>query len=143
MIGIDHFKAVIDEFNHDVGDKVLVELAKVIHSNVSQFDMVGRLTGDEFLVTLLSTEYEYEVHSLAHKIIAEFAQTEILVNENTKQILKKTICVGVDKYSIIDGKDINEVIKNSDIALYEAKNKGRSTLFNYKDLRIEDTIDLF
>jgi ABC-type bacteriocin/lantibiotic exporter with double-glycine peptidase domain len=34
-------------------------------------------------------------------------------------------------------------IKNADIALYEAKNKGRSTLFNYKDLRIEDTVDLF
>jgi GGDEF domain-containing protein len=44
MIGIDHFKAVIDEFDYDVGDKVLVELAKVIHSNVSQFDMAGMLT---------------------------------------------------------------------------------------------------
>lgn len=143
MIGIDHFKAVIDEFNYDIGDIVLVELAKVIHSNISQFDMVGRVTGDEFLVTLLSTEYEYEVHSLAHKIIADFAQIEIVVNEQTKQILKKTICIGLDKYSIIDRKDINETIKNADIALYEAKNKGRSCLFNYKDLRIEDTIDLF
>lgn len=143
MIGVDHFKAVIDEFNYDIGDIVLVELAKVIHSNISQFDMVGRVTGDEFLVTLLSTEYEYEVHSLAHKIIADFAQVEIMVNEQTKQILKKTICIGLDKYSIIDRKDINETIKNADIALYEAKNKGRSTLFSYKDLRIEDTIDLF
>lgn len=143
MIGVDHFKAVIDEFNYDIGDIVLVELAKVIHSNISQFDMVGRVTGDEFLITLLSTEYEYEVHSLAHKIIADFAQVEIMVNEQTKQILKKTICIGLDKYSIIDRKDINETIKNADIALYEAKNKGRSTLFSYKDLRIEDTIDLF
>ncbi|GGD36945.1 hypothetical protein GCM10012288_08810 [Malaciobacter pacificus] len=143
MIGVDHFKAVIDEFDHDIGDKVLVELAKTIHSNVSQFDLVGRLTGDEFLVTLLSTEYEHEVTSLAHKIISDFAQTEILVNENTKQILKKTICIGMDKHIVSDKESINETIKNADIALYEAKNKGRSTFFNYEDLRVEDTIDLF
>lgn len=143
MIGIDHFKAVIDEFNHDIGDTVLIELAKVIHSNISQFDMVGRLTGDEFLVTLLSMEYEYEVYSIAHKIISDFAQTEIIVDEKTNQTLKKTICIGLDKHAIIDEKDINETIKNTDIALYEAKNKGRSTLFNYKDLRNEDTVDLF
>ena len=48
MIGIDHFKAVIDEFDYDVGDKVLIELAKIIHSNIDEFDMVGRLNGDEF-----------------------------------------------------------------------------------------------
>jgi diguanylate cyclase (GGDEF)-like protein len=143
MVGIDHFKAVIDEFNHDIGDIVLIELAKVIHSNISEFDMVGRLTGDEFLISLFSVEYEYEVNSIAHKIIADFAQTEIIVDEKTNQILKKTICIGIDKHLICDEKDINETIKNADIALYEAKNKGRSSLFNYKDLRIEDTIDLF
>ncbi len=143
MVGIDHFKAVIDEFNHDIGDIVLIELAKVIHSNISEFDMVGRLTGDEFLISLFSAEYEYEVNSIAHKIIADFAQTEIIVDEKTNQILKKTICIGIDKHSIDDEKDISETIKNADIALYEAKNKGRSTLFNHKDLKIEDTVDLF
>ncbi len=143
MIGIDHFKAVIDEFDHNIGDKVLIELAKTIHSNISEFDMVGRLTGDEFLVTLLSTEYEHEVTSLAHKIISDFAQTEILVNEKTNQLLKKTICIGMDKHIVSDKESINETIKNADIALYEAKNKGRSTFFNYEDLRVEDTIDLF
>ena len=57
--------------------------------------------------------------------------------------MKKTICIGLDKHAIIDERDINETIKNADIALYEAKNKGRSTLFNYKDLKMEDTVDFF
>ena len=95
------------------------------------------------MISLFSAEYEYEVNSIAHKIIADFAQTEIIVDKRTNQILKKTICIGIDKHSISDRKDISETIKNADIALYEAKNKGRSTLFNYKDLRIEDTVDLF
>lgn len=49
----------------------------------------------------------------------------------------------MDKHIVSDKESINETIKNADIALYEAKNKGRSTFFNYEDLRVEDTIDLF
>lgn len=72
MIGIDHFKAVIDEFDYDVADKVLIELAKVIHSNINEFDMVGRLNGDEFLVSILNTTGEYQVEEVAKKIISDF-----------------------------------------------------------------------
>lgn len=143
MIGIDHFKSVIDEFNHEVGDIVLIELAKVIHANITEFDMVGRLIGDEFLVTLFSIEHESEVNSIARKIIVDFAQTEIIVNEKTNQILKKTICIGIDIHLVDDEKEIDDTIKNADIALYEAKNNARSTLFNYKDLKIENAIVLF
>ena len=54
MVGIDRFKAVIEEFDYDIGDKVLIELAKVIHTEIKDFDIVARLTGDEFLVALIS-----------------------------------------------------------------------------------------
>ncbi len=143
MIGIDHFKAVIDEFNYDIGDKVLIELAKVIHSNISQFDMVGRLSGDEFLVTILSTEDDTEINQICNKIINDFANVGIIVDEETKQVLKKTVCIGFDKYIVNSTASLNDTIKNADIALYEAKNKGRSQLFDFSDLKEEDTIDLF
>ncbi len=48
MIGIDRFKAVVDEFNYEIADKVLIELARVIHSNINEFDIVGRLETDYF-----------------------------------------------------------------------------------------------
>jgi len=143
MIGIDHFKAVIDEFDYDIGDKVLIELAKVIHTNINEFDMVGRLNGDEFLVSILSNNSELQASELAEKIIEDFAKVEILINEETKQILKKTICIGFETYKVSDEVSITDCIKNADIALYEAKNKGRSTLFKFSELSIEDTIDLF
>ena len=143
MIGIDHFKAVIDEFDYDIADKVLIELAKVIHSNINEFDMVGRLNGDEFLVSLVNSSNEYQAEELAKKIISDFAEVSILVNEEKNQILKKTICIGFEVYRLHSDITITECIKNADIALYEAKNKGRSQLFKFSDLNAEDTIDLF
>ncbi len=142
MIGIDHFKAVVDEFDYDVGDKVLIELAKVIHSNISEFDMVARLSGDEFLVSILSSNNENEILNMAQKIIDDFSKIKIAIDEN-EQTLQKTICIGIDSYDAHDDDSINEIIKNADISLYEAKNKGRSSLFNYKELSEKDTIELF
>ena len=143
MIGIDHFKAVIDEFDYDVADKVLIELAKVIHSNINEFDMVGRLNGDEFLVTILSSSNEYQVEEIARKIIFDFSEVNVIVKEETNQILKKTICIGLETYKVGSEETITECIKNTDIALYEAKNKGRSQLFKFSELTAEDTIELF
>jgi diguanylate cyclase (GGDEF)-like protein len=143
MIGIDHFKAVIDEFDHDIADQVLIELAKIIHTNISEFDMVARLSGDEFLISMLSSNSEEEIRKIAQNIIDDFSKVEVIVNEDG-QTLKKTVCVGIDVFDTHDKNDsIDKTIKNADIALYEAKNRGRSQLFNYKDLKVEDTIELF
>jgi diguanylate cyclase (GGDEF)-like protein len=130
MIGIDHFKAVIDEFDYDIGDKVLVELAKSIHSSIKNSDIVARLTGDEFLVALVNKSTSLNAPSIAQKIIDFFAQAEVVVDENTQQVLKKTICVGISSYPK-DSKDINQVLKNADSFLYEAKNKGRGKIAIY------------
>ncbi|PLY06675.1 MAG: GGDEF domain-containing protein [Arcobacter sp.] len=143
MVGVDHFKAVIDEFDHDIADQVLVELAKVIHTNISEYDMVARLSGDEFLISMLSTNKENDILRICENIINDFSKVEVKVHEDG-YILKKTICIGIDVFETFDENDsIDKTIKNADIALYEAKNKGRSQLFKYSDLSAEDTIDLF
>lgn len=143
MIGVDHFKAVIDEFDHEVADQVLVELARVIHSNISEFDMVARLSGDEFLISMLSTTSESDIAKIAQNIIKDFAEVKVTVN-GLGHTLQKTICIGYDVFNTSDDSDtIDKTIKNADIALYEAKNRGRSQFFNYKDLTPDDTIDLF
>ena len=141
MIGIDHFKAVIDEFDYDIGDKVLIELAKVIHGNINDFDIVARLTGDEFLVALVNISSSTAALDIAQKIIDKFAQIEVTVNEETQQTLKKTICIGISSYPN-DSDDINQVLKNADSFLYEAKNKGRSKIAVYTQEE-ESSIDLF
>jgi diguanylate cyclase (GGDEF)-like protein len=141
MVGVDHFKAVIDEFDYDIGDKVLIELAKVIHGNIKSFDIVARLTGDEFLVALVDLTSDKQAIEVAQKIIDDFAKTNIIIDEEKNIVLKKTICIGISSYPQ-DSDNISEVIKNSDNFLYEAKNKGRSqyAIFDANEL---SSIELF
>ena len=141
MIGIDHFKAVIDEFDYDIGDKVLIELAKVIHGNIKEFDIVARLTGDEFLVALVDLPSPSYAVDIAQKIIDKFADTYVTISEEENRILKKTICIGISSYPN-DNEKIDEVLKNADSFLYEAKNKGRSQIAVYKKEELS-SIDLF
>jgi len=141
MIGIDHFKAVIDEFDYDIGDKVLIELAKVIHSHTKDCDIVSRLTGDEFLVALVDLPSPQASLDIAQKIIEQFAKASVIIDIEKNIILKKTICIGISSYPQ-DADSINQVLKNADSFLYEAKNKGRSqyAVFTQEDL---SSIDLF
>jgi diguanylate cyclase (GGDEF)-like protein len=141
MISIDRFKAVIEEFDYDIGDKVLIELAKVIHSNIKDFDIVARLTGDEFLVALVNPNTISVVEKTAQRIIEDFSKVEVIVNHETGQVLKKTVCIGISLFPY-DGNDITQVLKNADNFLNEAKNKGRSQYSFYKKEE-ESSIDLF
>lgn len=144
MISIDRFKAVIDEFDYDAGDKVLIELARVIHSNIKENDVVARLTGDEFLVSIVSTSDTYGIESIAQKIIDDFAKVETVVNDTTGQTLKKTICIGIDCFKTDEIQhSLDNSIKNADIALYEAKNLGRSKFKCFNQIDDEDNIELF
>lgn len=142
MVGIDRFKAIIDEFDYDIGDKVLVELAKVIHSNINEFDLVGRLESNIFLVAILNQD-EIQASEIARKIIDDFANVGIVVNEKTGQILKKTICIGFERFDLQSEQTLHDAIKNADIALSEARNKGRGQFFKYSKLKAEDTCFLF
>ena len=140
-VGIDQFKAVIDEFDYEVGDKVLKALAKTLKETVRESDLVIKISNDEFLVILLNIINENNAIIISQKLINNFSKEKVIINEQTKQTLMKTICSGVSIYPD-NATTIDEIIKKSDIALYEARNRGRSQVFMFSE---EDTnkIDFF
>ncbi len=140
-IGIDQFKAVIDEFDYDIGDKVLKALANSLKNSVRESDIVIKISNDEFLVILLNILSDTNAVMIAEKLINNFSKESIVVDEKTRQILMKTICGGISIFPD-NATTIDEIIKKSDIALYEARNRGRSKVFLFND---EETnkIDLF
>lgn len=138
MVGIDHLKAVVDEFDYDVADQVLIELAKVIHSSIKEFDIVARLAGDEFLIVLVDAGGVDNAKSVAQQIIKKFAECEIDVGTHK---LKKTVCVGISMYPK-DTDDFNQSIKYADTFLYEAKNQGRSQYAVFTKEK-QSSVDLF
>lgn len=140
LVEVDRFKAVIEEFDYEIGDDVLIELAKIMNSIIKKEDIIIKLTGYEFLVILTNTD-EQKAEKIAQEMIDRFAKVEVTVNMLTGQTLKKTICVGYSMYPA-DSHDINLVIRQADIALNEARNIGRSEYLRFKKEQ-ESTIDFF
>ena len=140
MVGIDHFKAVIDEFDYDIGDKVLIELSNVLKNNIRESDLLVRLDSDEFLITLVGITNQEDAKLVAQKLIDTFANTEVEVSEQG-HVLKKTICVGITHYDY-EVKSVEEILKNADISLYDAKNLGRGKINEYIPSSVE-CVDLF
>ena len=140
-IGIDQFKAVIDEFDYEVGDKVLKSLANSLKESIRDSDLVVKISNDEFLVILLNIINETNAIIISEKLIDNFSKEKIIVNNETKQALMKTICSGISIYPD-NATNIEDIIKKSDIALYEAKNRGRSQVYLFSE---DDTnkIDFF
>lgn len=131
-IGIDQFKAVIDEFDYEIGDRVLKALANSLKQSVRDSDLVIKITNDEFLVILLNIVNEDNAILATEKLINNFKEVKVLVNEKTGQTLMKTICCGICIYPD-NASTLEEVIKKSDIALYEARNRGRSQYYLYNE----------
>lgn len=140
-VGIDKFKAVVDEFDYTVGDKVLVELTNTLKESVRISDIVIKMSEDEFLVILLNVINENNATIVTDKLINNFSNREVLVDEETDQTLMKTICVGMSIYPD-DATNIDDAIKKADIALYEARNMGRSKSYKYSEENV-NTIDFF
>jgi len=140
-VGIDQFRAVIDEFDYEVGDKVLKALASTLKESVRESDLVIKISDDEFLVILQNIINENNAILISQKLINNFSKKEVMINELTKQTLMKTICGGISIYPD-NATTVDEIIKKSDIALYEARNRGRSQVFMFSE---EDTnkIDFF
>lgn len=140
-IGIDQFKAVIDEFDYEIGDKVLKALANSLKNSIRESDIVIKISNDEFLVILLNILSNTNAIMIAEKLINNFSKESIVVEEDTKQILMKTICGGISIFPD-NATTIDEIIKKSDIALYEARNRGRGKVFLFND-KETNKIDLF
>lgn len=140
-VGVDKFKAVIDEFDYSTGDKVLKKLVEVIKDRIRSSDVIVKIDSGDFLVILLNISDVDNVIKIAEDLIDNFSKTSVVVNEEKGFTLFKTICIGISIFPD-DSLEIDEIIKHADIAIYEARNLGRSKYFVYKDEDV-NSIDLF
>lgn len=129
FIDLDHFKQVNDQFGHHEGDQLLQEASQRILASVRQSDIVGRVGGDEFVVVLSRIENEKVVELIAQKIIDEVSRVYEL---STSHYIGASIGIA---YYPKNGRDVNDLIRHADSAMYRAKSMGRSrfALFSEED----------
>ncbi|MCD6258154.1 MAG: EAL domain-containing protein [Helicobacteraceae bacterium] len=134
LVDLDHFKIINDTLGHDIGDKLLCEVANRMKNlaEVNNKAKVSRLGGDEFC--LLSPEYdsiqeclEYG-NSFAQELLEAIKESYVIGEHH----LYISASIGI---SILDKPDMqaNRFIKEADIAMYEAKNQGRDGLIIFND----------
>ena len=118
---LDHFKHINDSLGHTVGDQVLQSVARRLQAGVRLSDTVCRQGGDEFVVLLAEVETENDAVLIAEKLIETIAEPHLIDDHR----LHVTLSIGISLYPN-DGKDVETVLSNADIAMYHAKKNGRN-----------------
>jgi diguanylate cyclase (GGDEF)-like protein len=123
LIDIDHFKAVNDNYGHDVGDSVLVCVADILKSKMRKEDIISRWGGEEFLVILPNLSAN-EAKASAERVQAELAAFDWASKVGIS--LKTTLSAGISYYK--EKENLSEAIARADHALYQSKANGRNRI---------------
>ena len=135
MLDIDHFKRVNDEYGHQAGDKVLVEVVNRVKSKLRPYDIIGRYGGEEFLVGIFGADKETGIKK-AENFRKCVDEKEFVYNGKK---LKISISLGVSCQKIGDTKNdilqlLDDLTKKADDALYKAKETGRNKVVCFCEL---------
>lgn len=120
-IDLDHFKNVNDSLGHGMGDRLLDSIASRLRASVAGHDLVVRMGGDEFVVVASGLPGMGAIDSIAKRIRNELS----LPVELDGVTLGVSASVGISVFPD-DGKTPEQLLKHADIALYQAKDRGRS-----------------
>lgn len=120
FLDLDGFKHINDSLGHAIGDKLLQSIAKRLVACVRASDTVSRQGGDEFVVLLSEADQWEDAATTARRILQAVAEPHTIDQHD----LYITTSIGVAVFPD-DGADADSLIQNADIAMYEAKEKGR------------------
>lgn len=133
FIDLDNFKFINDGYGHDFGDKLLRAVAEKLSKTFESGPIIARFGGDEFLMLLSDINGDI-VNEYLQRVMDVFSD-EIMV-EGAPYFI--TASVGVSIFPE-DGNDVNQLLKNSDAAMYESKYAGRNT-FAFYDKTMSDKV---
>jgi two-component system glycerol uptake and utilization response regulator len=121
MIDIDKFKAINDEFGHQIGDRVIKSVTGIIKEDLPQNAIFGRLGGEEFAI-VLNMPNQDELFELIEKVRDEIYNKDIQIDDSK---VKVTISAGISSYKD-KYQNIDQFLSDADCALYDAKGQGRN-----------------
>lgn len=121
-IDIDHFKKINDTYGHQAGDEILKRISNIMNNHLRKSDVLGRIGGEEFAVLLPDTPGQAG-ELIANRLREDVQDTSI---EYDGQVIPVTISLGVFFVPDPRAYDIDELIRNADESLYEAKDTGRN-----------------
>ena len=120
-LDLDGFKPINDEYGHDVGDKILIEIANRLLNTVREGDTVSRIGGDEFILILSDLEGVEQCRLILDRVLHAVAQP-IAIDD---QVVEVYASIGVTLYPE-DDADADILLRHADQAMYLAKDSGKN-----------------
>ncbi len=121
VFDIDRFKSINDNYGHDIGDKVIIEMVKISSTMLRKNDTFSRFGGEEFTILLPETPLA-EASQIANRLCMQIARTTI---ESSNKAVSFTVSCGVTQLRD-DDESPDTILKRADVALYQAKQSGRN-----------------
>lgn len=121
FLDLDYFKPINDEYGHEVGDQLLISVAKRIKENIRDEDTVSRQGGDEFALLLGEIESFAQCEHFLGRLLSSLAQP-YLINGTSHQV---GASIGVTLFPF-DDADLDTLLRHADQAMYQAKQAGRN-----------------
>ncbi|MCW8327712.1 EAL domain-containing protein [Photobacterium sp. SDRW27] len=135
-IDLDHFKQVNDSLGHDIGDKVLLAVAKRINGALREDDTLARLGGDEFAIIIKDSVEPANIITMANRILRHISKP--LCIDSRELFIAGSIGISI---SPDDTDEVESLLKQADIALYRAKEEGRNKFCFYTQQMGVDSIN--
>ena len=132
FIDLDYFKEINDSLGHDMGDEVLKLVTKRLQNSVRKGDIVARLGGDEFTVIMENLTHAEDASKVAAKIIPALSEPMFIKGHK----LQISCSIGISIYPD-DSTTEENLVKYADVAMYRAKEEGRSNFQFYNTKMIE------
>ena len=123
MIDLDHFKQINDSHGHAVGDKVLIELGRLIQATLRETDVAGRYGGEEFVIVLPHTDAGGAL-IFGERLRQLIAAMPVDIGEG--RTLTVTCSIGISQMMITETPQPEQALAHADAALYRAKREGRN-----------------
>ncbi|WP_019637279.1 sensor domain-containing protein [Paenibacillus fonticola] len=120
FVDTDNFKYVNDTMGHKFGDLLLIEASTRLSKLIGDDGMLFRLGGDEFVIFMQDIQHEEEAAVTAQRVIAGFKEP-FRINESDLQV---SVSIGISYYPK-DGSNTEEILRNADVAMYNAKEAGK------------------
>jgi len=136
FIDLDNFKEVNDSLGHDLGDKLLVEVANRMNKGLRASDSLSRLGGDEFTVIVNNINKIEDLSRIIQTILETFKEP-IMIRNNTLYV---NMSIGISIYPN-DAKEVNDLLKHAESAMYKAKENGRNTYCFYNEDMTKKALD--
>ena len=126
MIDIDNFKQVNDTYGHAAGDRVILSVAKALQVGMRNYDIVGRLGGEEYAMMLLDCDLSAAIE-IAQRLCLQVKQ-QVIQFENLA--IGVTISIGLSQLDV-DDRQVEQALGRADKALYSAKRNGKNQVVIY------------